>query len=144
MPDVRMNAAGALVGQASREFSSLFNSELWWRDHYRELESRGYKLRPRYRPDWEPSWKQSGVDFFRVEDGQPTLVGIVSPMPSMIKLALVAYRNRRNVQGERKASHAQEHSCKKRTAGTGDRPAVLFTGPQARAPQPLRAIARNS
>ena len=77
MPDARTNAAG---GQSRRELGSLFESELWWRDRYRELESRGYKLRPRYRPDWEPSWKQSGVDFYQVEDGQPTLVSGVSLM----------------------------------------------------------------
>jgi hypothetical protein len=81
MPDARTNAVGALGGQASREFGSLFDSETGWRDCYRELENRGYRLRPRYRPDWEPSWKQSGMDFFRVEDGQPTLVSVVGLMP---------------------------------------------------------------
>ncbi len=74
MSDARTNTIEALGRQSNRKFGSLFNSELWWRDHYCELESRGYRLRPRYRPDWEPSWKQSGVEFFRLEDGQPTLV----------------------------------------------------------------------
>ena len=85
MPDARTNAVG---GRASRELGSLFDSELWWRDRYRELESRGYRLRPRYRPDWEPSWRQSGVDFYTVEDGQPTLVSVVSLMPSMAQACL--------------------------------------------------------
>jgi hypothetical protein len=96
MPDARTNAAG---GRASRELGSLFDSELWWRDRYRELESRGYRLRPRYRPDWEPSWRQSGADFYTVEDGQPTLVSVVSLMPSMLKLALVAFCDGRNMRG---------------------------------------------
>ena len=85
MPDARTNAIAAL---RRRELGSLFDSELWWRDHYRDLESRGYRLRPRYSPDWQPSWKQSGIDFFRVEDGQPTLVSVVSLMPSLLKLPL--------------------------------------------------------
>ncbi len=136
MSDARTDAMDPLERPSSREFGSLFDSELWWRDRYHELEDHGYRLRPRYRPDWEPSWKQSGMDFFRVEDGQPTLVSFafVSLLPLMLKLAIVALCNRRNVRRGRKASHAQERSCEKGTAGAGDRPAVLFTGPQARAP----------
>ena len=96
MPDAMTYAVG---GQTRRELGSLSDSELWWRDRYRELESRGYKLCPRYRPDWEPSWKQSSVDFYRVEDGQPSSVSVVNPMPSILKLALVAFCDGRNVQG---------------------------------------------
>lgn len=66
-------------GHATREPGTLFDSELWWRDHYQVLENRGYRLRPRYRPDWAPSWKKSGKDFYTVEDGQPTLVSICLP-----------------------------------------------------------------
>lgn len=57
-----------------REIGTLFESEQWWRDHYHEIETKGYQLRPRYRPDWQPSWKRSGKDFFLMEDGQVTLV----------------------------------------------------------------------
>ena len=73
-----------LGGKASGELGSLFNNELWWRDRYLELESRGYRLRPRYHPDWKPSWKQSGIEFYRMEDGQPSLVSVVILMLSML------------------------------------------------------------
>ncbi|KAI0773748.1 kinase-like domain-containing protein [Fomes fomentarius] len=32
-------------------------SELFWKDRQQFLQSRGYMLRPRYRPGWIPSWK---------------------------------------------------------------------------------------
>ena len=84
-----------------------------------------------YRPG--PSWRLSGNVLYRVGDGQPTLVGVVSLMPSMFaELALVAFCDGRNAWGRRNASHAQERFREKRTAGAGDRPALLFTGPQAR------------
>ncbi|KAI0363711.1 hypothetical protein BV20DRAFT_1039768 [Pilatotrama ljubarskyi] len=35
----------------------LTSYEVAWRDLYSHLESHGYLLRPRYRPDWQPSWK---------------------------------------------------------------------------------------
>ena len=59
---------------ATREPGTLLDSEVWWRDHSKVLENHGYRLRPRYRPDWVPSWKKSGKEFYTVEDGQPTLV----------------------------------------------------------------------
>ncbi|KAH9045928.1 kinase-like domain-containing protein [Lactarius deliciosus] len=61
-------------GLGTRERGTLVKSELWWRDHYYDLEERGYKLRPRYHPRWKPSWINSKKDFFSVEDGQPTIV----------------------------------------------------------------------
>jgi hypothetical protein len=63
--------------RAHREVGGLFSSETWWRDCYRGIEEHGYKLRPRYHPDWQPSWKTSGRDFFVTEDGQASLVGII-------------------------------------------------------------------
>jgi len=60
-----------------REIGGLYLSEMWWRDHYRDLEAHGYRLRYRYHPDWEPSWKRSGKDFFDAEDGQPTIVSVI-------------------------------------------------------------------
>lgn len=78
MPDdARANAVG---GQTRREIGSLLKGEMWWRDHYYELESLGYKLRPRYHPKWEPSWIRYRKDFYSVEDGQPPLVSGVSLM----------------------------------------------------------------
>ncbi|KAI5116533.1 hypothetical protein M0805_005519 [Coniferiporia weirii] len=34
----------------------LDTSEIWWRDHFNVLLEHGYRLRPRYHPDWRPSW----------------------------------------------------------------------------------------
>ncbi|EAU82364.1 other/AgaK1 protein kinase [Coprinopsis cinerea okayama7 len=34
----------------------LHDGELYWRDHYNWLLERGYRLRPRYSPEWVPSW----------------------------------------------------------------------------------------
>ena len=65
----------------------LFRSEIWWRDRYRDLEAHGYRLRNRYHPDWEPSWKKSGEDFFNAEDGQPTIVSIISLVQGLVRSA---------------------------------------------------------
>lgn len=35
---------------------ALMDDELWWRNHYDALLTHGYKLRPRFHPDWRPSW----------------------------------------------------------------------------------------
>ncbi|KAI9451013.1 hypothetical protein BJY52DRAFT_1419337 [Lactarius psammicola] len=64
-------------GSGTRQRGTLVNSELWWRDRYRDIQERGYKLRPRYQPDWEPSWIKSKKDFFLVEDGQSTITRAV-------------------------------------------------------------------
>ncbi|KAF8263894.1 hypothetical protein EI94DRAFT_549201 [Lactarius quietus] len=66
---------GFLVGDSEdRVIGGLFSSEMWWRDHYRDIGNYGYRLRSRYDPDWQPSWRTSGKDFFTTEDGQPTLL----------------------------------------------------------------------
>ena len=45
---------------------ALYDSETWWRDRYELLESRGYRLRPRFKPGWIPSWTGNNrVPFFR-------------------------------------------------------------------------------
>ncbi|TFK74317.1 hypothetical protein BDN72DRAFT_833669 [Pluteus cervinus] len=44
---IRLNAV-------KQGFMSLGVAEFFWRDHAVWLESRGYKLRPRYQPDWDP------------------------------------------------------------------------------------------
>ena len=36
----------------------LNESEIWWRDRYDMLARRGYRLLPRYSPDWKPSWSK--------------------------------------------------------------------------------------
>jgi hypothetical protein len=74
MPGLGVDTIGTYAGLPRREIGGLFRTEMWWRDHYRDLEAHGYRLRPRYHPDWQPSWKMSGKDFFDAEDGQPTIV----------------------------------------------------------------------
>ncbi|KAI0028848.1 kinase-like domain-containing protein [Vararia minispora EC-137] len=43
--------------------------EVRWRDRQPYLESKGYMLRPRYRPGWTPSWYTTGKQPRRSEDG---------------------------------------------------------------------------
>ncbi|KAF4622397.1 hypothetical protein D9613_009144 [Agrocybe pediades] len=49
----------------------LLGAETWWRDQYDWLLQQGYKLRPRYAPDWKPSWAGTGESNFDFEDGCP-------------------------------------------------------------------------
>ncbi|TDL21468.1 hypothetical protein BD410DRAFT_749596 [Rickenella mellea] len=44
--------------------------EIWWRDHQQFLESRGYLLRPRFRPGWVPSWKGTDIIPMYCEDSR--------------------------------------------------------------------------
>lgn len=39
----------------------LLPSEVWWRDHQRFLQSKGYLLPERFRPGWTPSWLGTNV-----------------------------------------------------------------------------------
>jgi hypothetical protein len=57
-----------------RQPGSLFTTERWWSDRYDKIAEQGYKLRPRYHPQWQPSWLKLGKEFFDVEDGQPSIV----------------------------------------------------------------------
>ena len=61
-----------------RQAGTLVMTERWWRDRYNVIAERGYRLRPRYHPGWEPSWFKTGKDFYTAEDGQATIVRIVS------------------------------------------------------------------
>ena len=77
-PPVQPPAARVYNGSESRtgtrQAGTLVQSEVWWRDRYRDIEKHGYKLRPRYDPLWEPSWIESKKDFYKVEDGQANIV----------------------------------------------------------------------
>lgn len=55
----------------------LREHEEWWRDRYEFLQSKGYILRPRYKPGWIPSWQ--GTDLIPVlcEDSMSTSVNHV-------------------------------------------------------------------
>ncbi|TFY66063.1 hypothetical protein EVG20_g5027 [Dentipellis fragilis] len=44
--------------------------ETWWRKHYEWLLHSGYKLRPRYAPDWTPPWQGTNEDPDKFEEGQ--------------------------------------------------------------------------
>ena len=44
--------------------------EVWWRDRYDQLSNHGYRLRPRYSPQWLPSWKTSNRDWTSSEDSK--------------------------------------------------------------------------
>ena len=52
----------------------LTNAEFFWRDHYRFLEEKGYKLRSRYSPDWTPSWLNTRRHRLDCEDAYGPLV----------------------------------------------------------------------
>jgi len=90
-------------------------SEKWWRDRYHVLEKRGYRLRPRYHPDWVPSWKKSRKGFRTAEDGVLSLVGVVHLISSMHNLSLVGKcSDGRHARG-RNAGDAQEGPSDRRT-----------------------------
>ncbi|KAG6834100.1 hypothetical protein H0H93_011944 [Arthromyces matolae] len=43
-----------------------FKDEEIWISYQPFLLSRGYKLRPRYSPDWQPSWKDAAIDSTKI------------------------------------------------------------------------------
>ena len=51
----------------------LTTTEVFWRDHQKWLQDKGYMLRPRYMPDWKPSWLENGDGRrpMEYEDAQP-------------------------------------------------------------------------
>jgi hypothetical protein len=53
-----------------RKAGDLPPAEQIWRDNYEWLSSRGYLLRPRYKPDWTPSWQHTKRSWQDAEDGQ--------------------------------------------------------------------------
>jgi hypothetical protein len=61
----------------NRQAGTLVMTERWWRDRYSDIAERGYRLRPRYNPQWGPSWFRTGRDFYTAEDGQTTIVRVV-------------------------------------------------------------------
>ena len=124
--------SGQTMATASEDGSLM--SEEWWRDRYHVLEKRGYRLRPKYHPDWVPSWKKSGKGTWTGEDGRLSLVSIVHLISSMHhNLALVdMHSDGRHARG-RNAGGAQEGSFDKWTAGIEYRPNVLLARSQGRA-----------
>ena len=63
--------------------------EVWWRDRYDQLSNHGYRLRPRYSPQWLPSWKTSNRDWTSSEDGKRLKVRHVPSSWQLIHVILV-------------------------------------------------------
>ena len=57
-----------VLGSGIESAATLSPDEKFWASRQPYLESRGYLLRPRFRPGWVPSWKVDGGDFFTAED----------------------------------------------------------------------------
>ncbi len=53
-------------------------NEIFWRDHCVWLRECGYKLRPRFQPDWIPSWTGTDKMSILCEDSERELVGLSS------------------------------------------------------------------
>ncbi|KAI0795408.1 hypothetical protein C8Q75DRAFT_745820 [Abortiporus biennis] len=53
------------VGNERRRLSGI---ELFWRNRQPFFESKGYMLRPRYKPGWVPSWNENDIHWDRAED----------------------------------------------------------------------------
>ncbi|KAI0350534.1 kinase-like protein [Trametes cingulata] len=67
-----MSATRQTRHDTGEAFAVLTNEERYWRDRQEFLESRGYMLRPRYKPDWVPSWRgKAAYAWFRAEDAKP-------------------------------------------------------------------------
>ncbi|KAJ3712463.1 hypothetical protein C8R42DRAFT_647607 [Lentinula raphanica] len=79
---------------------NLYNEKLWtcelfWRDHYDWLKSKGYLLRPRFHPDWVPSWIGTSARPRGCEDSQSQLlipfnldaIRVADGKPVMLRLA---------------------------------------------------------
>jgi hypothetical protein len=62
----------------------LSKEEVYWRDHQKWLLECGYRLRPRYDPNWIPSWKRTGKFMLLCEDSQELVVRRCGLHKSMI------------------------------------------------------------
>ncbi|KIM78803.1 hypothetical protein PILCRDRAFT_75089 [Piloderma croceum F 1598] len=55
----------------------LSGFEIFWRDHQKWLQERGYMLRPRYMPDWKASWLASTKKpYWMCEDGDLPMLAL--------------------------------------------------------------------
>ena len=59
--------------------AALKPHEIFWKNKQKWLEEKGYRLRPRYAPEWVPSWQSSGKDPKLCEDGLASIVSITCP-----------------------------------------------------------------
>lgn len=70
---VRLMSHSTAGREAQRDLNALAalaDHEIWWRDQQEWLATKGYMLRPRYRPGWVPSWgkKTDYWDLWEHED----------------------------------------------------------------------------
>ena len=70
------SAQGKPKGCAADE---LLFEERFWRDKQPWLLERGYRLRPRYAPDWTPSWWGTDKEWTECEDGVTNRVSSFFP-----------------------------------------------------------------
>ncbi|KAL5530907.1 hypothetical protein ACEPAG_3783 [Sanghuangporus baumii] len=84
-----------------REPFMLLENERWWRDHYDVFIRHGYKLRPRFHPDWTPSWAGTKKLPFRCEDG---LTNKLAQYPKTMD----AKRNGRRIKMKKLAKGSKE------------------------------------
>ncbi|KAI9447473.1 hypothetical protein H4582DRAFT_1894084 [Lactarius indigo] len=54
----------------NRQARMVAKTEQWWRDRYNVIAVQGYRLRPRYHPQWGPSLLETGKDLYTSEGGQ--------------------------------------------------------------------------
>jgi hypothetical protein len=64
----------------------LTDGEIFWRDHQKWLQDSGYKLRPRYMPDWTPPWKGTNKPLFKFEESIWLLVRNVTLTSIMLSI----------------------------------------------------------
>ncbi|RDB20135.1 hypothetical protein Hypma_012979 [Hypsizygus marmoreus] len=72
--EIALPSLPPIIRRTNRALHCLYSTEInpnetVWRDRYHFLLSRGYKLRPRYHPEWTPSWLETSADPWNCEDG---------------------------------------------------------------------------
>jgi len=94
--DVVPRASFHDISVLSRSPEELSDAEKRWVSFQPYLSSKGYQLRPRYRPGWIPSWKLTGahpydcedssnalpvrvLDATRIEDQRPVVIKMLAP-----------------------------------------------------------------
>lgn len=68
---MRTSQAHALLAETlSKKIENHNRVERLWVERCEFLESRGYRLRPRFRPGWVPSWHRTGQNPLYSEDSR--------------------------------------------------------------------------
>lgn len=67
--------------------------EVFWCQHFEFLKSKGYLLRPRYRPGWQPSWGSDGArNYYNYEDAILPAVRLDHLLPSLLSTECSPYQ----------------------------------------------------